>query len=439
METNEFENETKAKPTVKGVFKNRDFARLWIGQFISNLGSNLTFIVLPLFIYYYTGSFNWLAIIAAAQIIPVILFSPFAGVFVDIHNRKPIMIISDLSNAILILLVPVLILLDTTYPKEYILTGVAIVVFLGAAVNRYFMPAREASIPHIVQGEEVNIAVSISQTTMQIIMVIGPVIGAAIATFFNFSAVFILDGFSFFFSALMILSIRADLRPIESSKTKQQRPSILLGTKNVFQIKTLRFLIIILAFLMIANTSLNTFLVAFEETNLHMSPVQFGTSVSILGGSAVLTGLLLTSKITKVKRPLSLVAWAFFIGGIILLPIYIIANYWQMYLILLLMGPVNIFVNIPTDIIFFRDTSDEIRGQVFSALNMLMSLFMIVGIAYGAINAPIIGLRLLFFVNALIFVIIGFIALFYLFFINNLDNFEQPIQNIAKSPVIPGD
>ena len=50
METNDFENVTKAKPRVKGVFKNRDFARLWIGHYISYLGSNLTFIVLPLFI-----------------------------------------------------------------------------------------------------------------------------------------------------------------------------------------------------------------------------------------------------------------------------------------------------------------------------------------------------------------------------------------------------
>ena len=66
-------------------------------------------------------------------------------------------------------------------------------------------------------------------------------------------------------------------------------------------------------------------------------------------------------------------------------------------------------------------------------------MFLIVGLGYGAIIAPFIGFRLFFFVNALIFVIIGFIALFYLFFINNLDNIEQPIQNIAKSPVIPGD
>lgn len=442
METNEVIDETKAEPTVKGLFKNGDFSRLWIGQFISNLGSGMTLIVLPIYIYFYTGSYSWLGIIVIMQLIPVILFSPFAGVFVDLHNRKPIMIVSDLSNAFLILLVPVLIAVSNSYPKEYILVAIAALVFLGAAVNRYFMPAREASIPHIVKEDEVNTAVSLSQTTMQLILVLSPIIGASIAVATSYSTTFILDGLSFLFSAIMIYSIRSDLRPDFKSKgEKHEKPSILFGTKKVFQIKSLRFIIIIFALLIFANSALNTFLVAFEETDLNMTAVQFGTSVSIYGASAVLTGVLLTSKITKVKRPLVLLTGAFFIGGIILSPIYFITNYWEMYLMLFLIGPVNIFVNVPANIVFFRDSTDAIRGQVFSALDMLISVFTIVGVVYGVIVAPIIGLRLMYFINALIFVFVGLLALIYLFFINNLDNVGQPIQNASdpEAPVISGD
>ena len=56
---------------------------------------------------------------------------------------------------------------------------------------------------------------------------------------------------------------------------------------------------------------------------------------------------------------------------------------------------------------------------------MMVSLFTIVGIIYGTIFSPIIGLRELFFLNALLIIIIGIIGLIYLLFINNLDNLDS--------------
>lgn len=433
--TEEIENQGKnRKASVKSVFKNRDYSKLWIGQFISNTGSSLSFIVLPLFMFFYTGSTLWLGMITLMQLIPVLILSPIAGVFVDTHNRKTIMISSDILNALFIFMIPVLITFDKEFPKNYILIGILLMVFFGSTINRFFMPAREASIPHLVKSDELSIAVSISQTTFQLIMVIGPIIGTIIATLINFSFAFEIDGLTFIFSALTILFIKADLKPkTELNQNKNSRPSLLLGTKKVFQIKTLRFIVIIFMFLIFANASLNSFLVAYAEQDLQMTKIQFGMGVSILGGSAVLTGIALTGIITKVKRPLALISGTFFAGGIILLPLLIITQAWELYVILFLLGPVNILINVPGDVIFYRDTVDSYRGQVFSALNMLISLFSIFGIFYGVIFVSFFGLRYLFFSNALIFVTVGFFALFYLFFINNLDIVDNPI-NSTKSP-----
>ena len=433
-------NQILVKPSVKTVFKHADFSKLWIGQFVSNVGSSLSLIVLPLFIFFYTGSTAWLGAITLMQLIPVLIFSPIAGVFVDTHNRKTIMITSDILNMLFILMVPVLIAFDNILSQEYILIGISAMVFLGSTVNRFFMPAREASIPHLVNSDELSIAVAISQTTFQLITVIGPIIGTIIATLINFSAAFAIDGITFIFSALTLISIKTDLKPIsDSNQSKTQSPSLLLGTKKIFQIKTLRFIIIIFMFLIFANSSLNSFLVAFVEQDMHMTKVQFGLSVSLLGGSAVLTGILLSGTITKIKRPLALIAGSFLAGGIILLPLLIIDQPWEFYVLIFLLGPINVFINIPGDVIFFRDTVDNIRGQVFSSLNMLISLFSIIGIIYGVIFVQFYGIRLLFFSNALIFVIIGILALFYLFFINNLDSIPTQNENPIKSDIIPGD
>lgn len=226
---------------------------------------------------------------------------------------------------------------------------------------------------------------------------------------------------------MQIYLIKTNLRP-EENQTGKDRPKLLLGTKKIVQTKTLRFIIIIFAFLMFANASLNSFLVAFEEQEMHMSSLQFGLSVSLLGGSAVVSGLLLTSKISKINRPLILIAGTFLAGGIIFLPVLIINQAWELYLMFILLGPVNIFVNVAGNIVFFRDTKDIFRGQVFSALDMLISLFNIIGIIYGVLFSSVLNLRYLFFGNALIFIVIGLLALIYLFFLNNLDFTSKSVE-----------
>lgn len=416
------------KPSVREVFSNKDYLKLWIGQFVSNTGSSITLIVLPLFVYFYTGSNNWLGIIALVEVIPILVISPFAGVFADTHNRKVVMIGSDIINSILILLIPVLITFANSSNSQIILIGITIDVFLGSSVSRFFMPARSASIPRIVKKNEIGIAVSISQTTFQLIMTIGPIVGAAVATFIGYRYAFILDGLSFIFSAITLAMIKTDLKPIPlNDENIQTKPGILLGTKKLFQIKSLRFLIIIFSFLIFANASINTFLVAFAKFYLNMSDVEYGTTLTILGASGVVAGVLLTNKISNVSKPIFLIIFAFVSFGIISLPFAIITHSWQLYLIASLIGPLNILINVPVNIIFYRDTTDAIRGQVFSALNMMVSLFTMLGIIYGTILSSVIGLRELFFLNSLIIVMVGFIGLFYLLFVNNLDKIEIPV------------
>lgn len=97
--------------SIKSVFLKRDFSKIWFGQFISNTGSTITLIILPLFIYEYSKSYFWLTGVSFAQFLPVIFFSSFAGMFVDSHNRKFNMVVSDCLNSVLIFLIPIVVAL----------------------------------------------------------------------------------------------------------------------------------------------------------------------------------------------------------------------------------------------------------------------------------------------------------------------------------------
>src|SRR5512138_2418743 len=91
------------------VFRNRNFSLLWTGQLVSTMGSALTSLAASIYIFRITGSALSVGLMLMATAAPSLIVGLFAGVFVDRYDRKKIMIMADISRAILILLVPVLV------------------------------------------------------------------------------------------------------------------------------------------------------------------------------------------------------------------------------------------------------------------------------------------------------------------------------------------
>ena len=213
---------------------------------------------------------------------------------------------------------------------------------------------------------------------------------------------------------------------------------MLLGTKKIIQTKSLRLITITIAFTTFVLASLNTFLVEFVKKDLELSTMDFGTTISIMGVSGVIAGIILTKKITKIKKPINFMTICLLLLGIILIPFLIINQSWELFLLFMFIGPFNVLITIPLNIIFMRDTLDSYRGQAFSSLNLITSLFMIFGILYGVILTPYIGLRYLFFYNAVLLILIAIGSLIYLVFINNLDNLTQTdLKNTTRPVTLP--
>jgi MFS family permease len=90
------------------LWRNPDFLRLWSAQTISQFGSQITLLGLPLTAALVLGaSPSQMGILGAAEFAPFLLFGLFAGVWVDRLPRRPILIWSDLGRAGLLATVPV--------------------------------------------------------------------------------------------------------------------------------------------------------------------------------------------------------------------------------------------------------------------------------------------------------------------------------------------
>jgi MFS family permease len=87
--------EITQRPT--GMF---GFSIVWIGQLISVLASNMSWFALTIWAYEISGSATVLGIVQTSFILPFLLISPLAGALVDRHNRKLMMMVSDLGAVI---------------------------------------------------------------------------------------------------------------------------------------------------------------------------------------------------------------------------------------------------------------------------------------------------------------------------------------------------
>src|SRR5688572_11450018 len=90
-----------------GLWRHPDFRRLWAGQTVSNVGSQLTALALPLAaVLTLDATPAELGLLFAAETAPFLLFGLVAGVWADRLPRRPILIAADLGRAGLLALLP---------------------------------------------------------------------------------------------------------------------------------------------------------------------------------------------------------------------------------------------------------------------------------------------------------------------------------------------
>ena len=73
------------------------FSLVWLGQIVSVLATSMSTFALSIWVFEKTGSATALGLVQVFFITPFLLITPIAGVMVDRHNRKMMMMVSDLA------------------------------------------------------------------------------------------------------------------------------------------------------------------------------------------------------------------------------------------------------------------------------------------------------------------------------------------------------
>jgi MFS family permease len=174
------------------------YLALWIGQTISQLGTNVALITVPLLILYLQGeelSTLEFSVAYAAEFAPTLLIGLVGGVFLDRIHLRPVMIATDLLRACAFFYLAAGI--DT-----YGVGTVFAMAFLIGSMTTLFDAALYSMIPALVPKKRLSDANSFITASIQTMFALGPLIGGVIAFLFATPSIgLFVNGVTFVISA----------------------------------------------------------------------------------------------------------------------------------------------------------------------------------------------------------------------------------------------
>jgi len=154
----------------RSVLGNRDFRLVWFAQVAAQLADKFLMFSLIILAYRLSHGSTPVAVTLLAYTVPAVAIAPLAGVFADRHDRKLIMVSTNFLRAALIALIPVAGLVPGLR-SDYL--HLLVITFAFAAVGQLFSPAEAAAIPTIVSRRALIAANSMVLGTMVITLVLG--------------------------------------------------------------------------------------------------------------------------------------------------------------------------------------------------------------------------------------------------------------------------
>lgn len=299
-----------AKVTPASLWQHPDFLKLWAGQSLSLIGTQVTIVAMPLVaVQALNATAGQMGLLGALSRAPFVLFL-FAGVWADRFRRRPTMIFTDISRGLLMSLVPALFLagaLSMAWLYAIVL-GVGTLAVVFEVANQAFIPSLVG--PELVP--EGNAKFQISQSVAQ---VGGPSVAGLLFAFFSAASIILIDAASYFVGAIASIMIRKpEARPGGTSKPPKVFAAIGAGLKWVWVQPVVRPMMFATAFYMTFAAGVQALYVFYLKTGLHLASSWIGLTLAFLGVGAI-GGSLLSLRTLKRVGPGPAAFWATVVGN----------------------------------------------------------------------------------------------------------------------------
>ncbi len=385
-----------------GLWRHRDFRKLWVGETISLLGSQVTLLALPLTaILTLHADAAQMGYLTAVQTVPFLLVGLFAGVWVDRARRRPIMIATDCGRFVLLLIVPLLavtgrLTMSSLYP----------IAFLVGIMTVFFDVAYMAFLPTLVGRDQLvegNAKLEVSRSGAQIA---GPGIAGLLVRLVTAPVAVAADAASFLTSALFLLGIRTpEPPPVAPGSRRSVRRDIAEGLRFVLGNTLLRSIASCTGTSNFFASAMLAIVILYLTRDLGIGPGLLGL-IYATGNLGYLSGAFLADRVpARIGSGPTIMASALLFGiSALLVPL---ANGPRVLIVSvlvvsrLLSGVANPLYNVTQVSLRQRITPDRLLGRMNASTRFLIWGVIPIGSLLGGWLGTVLGLRSTLFIAAI--------------------------------------
>ena len=278
-----------------GLWQNPDFLKLWGGHTVSYLGSQVTLLALPLTaVLLLNATPVQMGILNAAEFAPFLVVTLFAGVWIDHHRRRPILIAADIGRALLLGLIPLLALMGWLR-IQYLIA----ITFLVGTLSVFFQLTYASYLPSLVRRDQLAEGNGKLTASESIAEIGGPGLAGLLVQAVSAPFAIVVDALSFLVSVLSLTLINADEPPRPyADKRRGMRREIADGLRVTFGNRYLRAFAGEAATYNLFWQMMQAVLVLYVIRELRVGPSVLGAILAV-GSVGALAGALLTGRLAR--------------------------------------------------------------------------------------------------------------------------------------------
>jgi len=181
----------------------RNYLFFWSGQLVSLLGSSIVQFAIIWWITVETGSALYLALASFLGLAPLVMVGPFAGVYADRWNRKKLVFVADLMQALAIV-----ILIVFYWIGNVVIWQVLAVLTVRAVFQAFHEPTVSAITPSMVPKDKLSRMNGLTYLFSGAVRLVGPVSAAVLLQFWQIQQILWIDVLTFLTAMVPLFLIR---------------------------------------------------------------------------------------------------------------------------------------------------------------------------------------------------------------------------------------
>jgi MFS family permease len=185
--------------------RDRPFRRLWTGQTITVVGTQMTLVVVPYQVFQVTGSSLAVGLTSIVALVPLVIFGLLGGAIADTIDRRVLMLVTSGGSAV----ASALLFAQSLLPGAGHLWVLWVLTALESALTAVNSPTRSAAIPALVGPGKVAAANALNFTVQQAGVIVGPLVAGFLIDAGGLPITYAVDAAGFLLAVVLLRGLPA--------------------------------------------------------------------------------------------------------------------------------------------------------------------------------------------------------------------------------------